>query len=52
MTITISGHTLPVDDLAHAERIWARAMEIEEEYGVGDEMYRWLYAGAPIEEGS
>lgn len=50
MTITIYGHTLPVDDLDHAERIRAKANEIEAEYGEGaDELYRWLYAGAPLD---
>jgi len=42
MTITISGHTIPVDDTAHAERLLAIAATLDQ-----DRLEQWLYAGAP-----
>ena len=47
MNITISGHTIPVDDQDHAERLFARAEEFRAQDD-GDGLEKWLYAGAPI----
>lgn len=49
MTITISGHTLPVVSLDHARAIQRKADRIRREDGPGsDRLYQWLYAGAPV----
>ena len=42
MTITISGHTVPVDDMQHAERLLDHAAILEH-----DALEQWLYAGCP-----
>ena len=44
MTTTISGHTIPVDDLANAERLHEFATHFSDDH---DALERWLYAGAP-----
>ena len=46
MTITLYGHTLPIDDLTQGERIQAFADQLDAD-GKDDELQQWLYAGAP-----
>lgn len=42
MNITISGHTVPVRDMDHAERLLEIADGLDQ-----DALEQWLYAGAP-----
>lgn len=42
MTTTISGHTIPVRDMDHSDRLHAYANTLDQ-----DQLERWLYAGAP-----
>jgi hypothetical protein len=43
MTTMINGHTIPVDDMDHAEKLSVIADALE-----GDVLEQWLYAGAPL----
>ena len=50
MTITINGHTLPVEDMDEANAIYAKAALIDTLNGPdSDALYRWIYAGAPLD---
>lgn len=48
MTITISGHTIPITSVEHADKLCDRADQFRADDDQ-DGLENWLYAGCPLE---